>query len=86
MERKKPGTRPKGARGAITVRVPAEQKAVYEEAAKQAGLPAGDYIALVMAERHGLALPAYISEALQAHANKQAQQEAIFQVDDTAAA
>lgn len=58
--RRKPGTRPKGDRRAITVRVPAEQRPVYEHAAGAAGYDnLSDYVTALLAEHHGLAVPAY---------------------------
>ena len=58
--RRKPGTRPKGERRAITVRVPAEQRPVYERAATAAGYDnLSDYVTALLAEHHSLAVPAY---------------------------
>ena len=55
---RKPGTRPKGERSAITVRVPIDHKAVYDEA--RGGMPLSDYLALVLARAHELAEPSYV--------------------------
>ncbi len=58
--RRKPGTRPKGDRRAITVRVPTGHHPVYESAAAAAGYDnLSDYVNALLAEHHGLAVPAY---------------------------
>lgn len=58
--RAKPGTRPKGDRRAITVRVPSSQWAVFDMARKRAGYQSlSDYVTALLAERHGLAVPDY---------------------------
>ena len=65
---RKPGTRPKGDRSAITVRVPFDHRDVYVQAAARSGMPLSDYVGAVLARAHELAEPAYV------HRNK-AQQE-----------
>lgn len=62
LERAKRGRKPKGVREQIGVRVPVEQKALYEEAARAAGLPLGDYVAIILAQHHDLDLPSYLLE------------------------
>lgn len=59
--RRKPGPAPKGHRDPFTVRVPTEHKPIYEQQARNAGLPLGDYVALVLAHAHQLPEPAYIT-------------------------
>jgi hypothetical protein len=57
-KRSKGGRRPKGfVRSQITCRVPANHKPVLEDAARKAGLPLSDYVALVLAEKHDLSMP-----------------------------
>jgi hypothetical protein len=58
--RRKPGNPGKGARKAITIRVPDELSDVIEEAATQAGyLSVSDYLNAVLADVHHTAVPAY---------------------------
>lgn len=58
--RRKPGTRPKGHRKAITVRVPEDQHEVIKQAAAAAGYGnMCDYLAALLAQHHGLAVPSY---------------------------
>lgn len=58
--RRKPGTRPKGNRKAITVRVPSDQFEVIDEARQTAGYGnMCDYLAALLAKHHGLAVPSY---------------------------
>jgi len=58
--RRKPGTRPKGDRRAITVRVPADQWEVFDQARKRAGYDSlSDYVTAILAEEHGLEIPDY---------------------------
>jgi hypothetical protein len=42
------------------VRVPRDHRVVYEQAARSAGIPLGDYIALSLAQAHELAEPDYV--------------------------
>jgi hypothetical protein len=42
------------------VRVPKPHHAIYEQAAKEAGIPLGDYVALSLARFHELDEPEYI--------------------------
>lgn len=62
-QRRKPGRKPKGQRAQILVRTPTAQRPVFDEAAKQANLPLGDYVAVVLAIAHGLPIPDYIEES-----------------------
>ena len=58
--RAKPGTRPRGDRRAITVRVPRAQWDAFDAARKQAGYRClSDYITALLAEHHGLDVPSY---------------------------
>jgi|APEBP8051072661_1049379.scaffolds.fasta_scaffold04998_2 hypothetical protein len=58
--RAKPGTRPKGDRRAITVRVPRSQWAIFDGARKRAGYQSlSDYVTALLAEHHGLDVPDY---------------------------
>lgn len=59
--RRKPGPVPKGDRSQFTIRVPADHRPVLEKAAKEAGLPLGDYVAVVLAAKHDLPIPAYVN-------------------------
>jgi hypothetical protein len=54
------GRKPKGNRTAISCRVPADQKPLFEEAAREAGMPLGDYVAVILAEHHGFPVPDYL--------------------------
>lgn len=59
--RRKPGPRPKGARKAFTVRAPEDHHKIYEDAYKQAGYTSlSDYVAVLLADHHGLAVPPYV--------------------------
>jgi len=40
-----------------------DQKAFYEERAAEAGLPLSDYVAVLLAQAHGLPVPDYIVRA-----------------------
>ncbi len=50
----------KGDRAPITVRVPPEHKTRYEAEASRLALPLSDYLALKLAELHGLTRPKWI--------------------------
>lgn len=63
LEGPKRGRKPKGVREQIGVRVPVDQKAFYEQAARDAGLPLGDYVAIILAEHHQLDIPSYLTES-----------------------
>lgn len=68
MERRKPGTRPKGPRHAITARVPDPHWQVYEEAWRRGGYASlNDYVVAVLAERHDLEVPEYAQPGRQQH-------------------
>jgi len=59
--RRKPGTRPKGDRAAITVRVPPNHRDLYAECAEREGYTClGDYLTALLAREHGLQVPPYI--------------------------
>ncbi len=58
--RRKPGTRPKGDRRAITVRVPDDLWHVLDAARKNAGYDnLSDYVTAVLAEDHQMEVPDY---------------------------
>lgn len=46
----------------ITARVPAAHRDAYEAAARQASLPLGDYVALMLAKAHDLPEPEYVRQ------------------------
>lgn len=58
--RRKPGPVPKGARAQFTLRLPADQLEIYRQAAEDAGLALGDYIAERLAHVHELPVPEYV--------------------------
>lgn len=61
------GRRSKGKRGFISVRPPVEpvdQLAVYKKNADALGLDLGDYCVMVLAQAHDLAVPWYITDAI----------------------
>ncbi|KXZ58732.1 hypothetical protein Mlaev_02435 [Microbacterium laevaniformans] len=64
VERRKPGTRPRGARVSINVRVPLDHHAVYTRHAEELGIPLGSWVALQLADAQNLPVPAYIEEEL----------------------
>lgn len=57
--RRKPGPQPKGDRSAFTVRIPKDHRPVVEQAARDAGMSLGDYVAVVLAKQHNLPEPEY---------------------------
>jgi len=64
MDRLKPGTRPKGDRRAITVRVPVDQWEEFDAARRIAGYSSlSDYVAALLAEQHGLPVPDYVNRS-----------------------
>lgn len=56
----KRGRKPKGRRIQISAKVPADQKPLLEEAARVAGMPLCDYVAVVLAKHHGYEMPTYL--------------------------
>ncbi|BBE49137.1 MULTISPECIES: hypothetical protein [Rhodococcus] len=50
----------KGPRGFIATRAPECQHNIYEQRAREVGLPSGDYAVLVLALVHGFDVPDYI--------------------------
>ncbi len=60
MDRRKPGTRPKGNRHAITVRVPEDQWELYRQFAQSEGYESlSDYVCALLAREHDLRVPDY---------------------------
>jgi len=55
-----PGPKPKGDRSPMHVRVPRTHREIYEQGAAKAGMPLGDYIALMLARAHQLDDPDYV--------------------------
>lgn len=55
------GRRPRGDRSQTTLRAPRDHLEQYKAAAYDAGVPLGDYLAIALAERHGLPVPAYLN-------------------------
>lgn len=63
QSRRKPGTRPKGERRAITVRVPAGDWSVYETASRAAGFDnLSDYVNAILAQHHDIAVPGWMQK------------------------
>lgn len=58
--KRKPGPVPKGQRAQFTLRLPEKQLEIYKQAAAEAGLALGDYIAKALAESHKLPVPEYV--------------------------
>lgn len=74
----RPGRRSKGERGFISVRppvAPVDHVAVYKKQADALGLDLGDYCVMVLAQAHDLAVPDYITGALE-DARKEREREA----------
>lgn len=71
-QRRKPGTRPRGERANITVRVPVDQHEVYSAHAAELGIPIGSYVALTLAKIEGLPIPDYIEEEIRKAASRRA--------------
>lgn len=64
MDRRKPGTRPKGKRHAITVRVPDDQWNIYVQTASREGYDSlSDYVCALLAKEHNLRVPEYATPA-----------------------
>lgn len=62
--RRKPGPVPRGERVTLLSRPPADQHAVYHDAAEALGIPISSYVAMRMAELHGLEIPDFVHEDL----------------------
>lgn len=58
--RRRPGPDPKGDRVQFTARLPKTDLEHYRQEAERSGLPLTDYLALKLAEAHGLPVPAYL--------------------------
>ena len=54
------GRPPKGDRAQVLARMPRAHREAYEKRAQAEGLPLGTYVALVLAEAHGLEPPPYV--------------------------
>lgn len=59
-QRARPGPKPKGVRKQFTIRVPADQYAIYQQNAERAQMPVADYLAVVLAQKHNLPIPEYV--------------------------
>jgi hypothetical protein len=69
MAGKQRGRAARGDRTPVSTRLPTEQYAVYHREAERLGIPFGSYIALALAEKHGLDTPDYVLDELnRAHA------------------
>ena len=55
-----PARIPRGERATIPLRIPTEDRAVYDRLSRRAGLTTPDYMAAVMAQAHGLRIPRYL--------------------------
>lgn len=58
---RKRGTRPRGNRSAITVRVPDDQYEIYAKEAATLGIPIGSWVAIQLAQTKHLDIPPYIT-------------------------
>lgn len=56
----RPGPQPKGDRRQLTIRLPSDHFAIYEEEARRQGLALTDYLAGSLARCHRLEEPAYL--------------------------
>lgn len=61
---RKPGTRPRGDRAAISMRVPIDQRAIYEARAAELGIPLSSWAAIKLAEAEGLPIPDYVADEI----------------------
>lgn len=66
---------PRGERSAISIRVPVDQRAVYEEQAAALGIPLSSWTAIVLAESVGLPIPDYVEKEIHKAAARRALQE-----------
>ena len=64
------GTRPRGKRTAITVRVPDDQYEQYSRDADALGIPIGSWAAIQLAASKGLEIPDYINEEIRKSAER----------------
>ncbi len=77
--RRKPGPRPKGERKAFTVRTPAEHHRLFEDAYKALGYASlSDYVAALLAEHHGLAVPPYVHRPGPLHQQPELPEQALL--------
>lgn len=70
QQRRKPGTRPRGQRTAISVRVPVDQRSIYEERAAELGIPLSSWVTIKLAEAEGLEVPDYVQEEIRRAARR----------------
>lgn len=68
----------KGDRAPLTVWGPPAHKDLYEQRAESAGLPLGDYAALVLARAHGFDDPAHLRAGIQLRASSADNQLMLF--------
>lgn len=57
---RKRGTRPRGSRVGVTMRIPDDQAVVYRSRADELGIPLSSWIAKALAEHEGLDIPDYV--------------------------
>ena len=65
--RKRPGPKPKGVRKQFTMRLPADQFAVYKAEADRREVSTADYLTEVLARGHGLPEPDYLHRRRDEH-------------------
>ena len=74
---RKRGTRPRGKRSAITVRVPDDQYEIYAQQAAAIGIPIGSWVAIQLAQTKHLDIPSYITaEITKAEERRKAEEAA----------
>ncbi|MCE7483552.1 MULTISPECIES: hypothetical protein [Microbacterium] len=69
------GTRPRGKRTAITVRVPDDQYEQYSRDADALGIPIGSWAAIQLAASKGLEIPEYINQEIRKAAERRHAEE-----------
>lgn len=65
MSSTRPGPQPKGRRAQFTVRLPERHLARYRAEADERGMHLTDYLAMTLAEAHGLEAPPYLQASEQ---------------------
>lgn len=72
---RKRGMPSRGERSAISIRVPIDQRAVFEERAAALGIPLSSWSAIVLAEAAGLPIPDYVEKEIRKAAARRAIEE-----------